>query len=190
MPQTHVRVPGGGNTYFHIGLKGSRKVEFLANYVDTSGTAISQATPIQPIGSVYPVEIATAYGQNMGTLTLTFWNTWGHDGWVSAFMYDNGQNTYSINDAEYPWRGYDSAGSGVTGIPVDLYEVLDAQRKLDEYITVRKFELGSNAEIVRGKSYEKAIITNIGDEERVANNTVESQCTVTINYTNKLVTYL
>lgn len=188
MPVTHVRVPGGGNTYIMMGLSGGKMVEFLSDFQDTAGRPNGNATEIQPIGHKYPVEIATPYSQKAGTLTLNVWETWGKDGWVSAFMYDTGQNAYNIGDSNYPWKDYVSPTSGVERLPVDLYEVLDAQRKLTEYITVKKVELGASGQPVRIKTYVNAVIVDIQDNELVDQTTMEKKCTITIMYTNKITT--
>ena len=105
MAQTNVRVPGGGNTFIEMAASGGTgiRLAFLANAQDTPGSSVGNPTPIHPIGSPYPVDIAIPYAQGAGRLVLTVWSTWGRDGWVSAFLNNEGSS---------PWAGYRSAGAG------------------------------------------------------------------------------
>ena len=184
MPASHVFVPGGGNTYVQIGTSSGVTLEFLSAFNDTPGTALGQATDIQPIGSRYPIEIVTPYGQQSGTITLTVWKTWKHDAWVSAFMYQNGT---TFGD-ENPWNGYETSNGQATGEPVDLAEVLDAQRKLDNNIVVKKLEKASDGTDYRAISYQGAVITNIAPDGNVKNDTMTATTVITIKYTHIVTT--
>lgn len=190
MATTHVRVPGGGNTYLQAGVGSIGDVEFLANFNDSPGGPVGRATAIHPIGSAYPIEIATPYAQDHGTLTLTVWSTWGTDGWVSAFLYtgiaqsgDGGTSKITS-----PWNGYVSP-HGFVGQPVDLREVFDAQRKLtgNKSFVIKKFERGADGNTVRVKTYENCVIVDIGATEQVSNERMEQQVTITIWYTHVTV---
>ena len=186
MPNTHVRVVGGGNTLVYMGLEGNKTVEFLSQFQDNPGGSVGRAEAIQPVGAKYPIEIATPYAQGAGTLTIEVWGTWGSDGWVSAFQYRSGGD-----HDDSPWKGYQSEGNLLTeGQPVDLYEVLDAQRKLgpDKYIKVYKVEMGQNGEPYRVKSYEGAVITDIQAGETVRNDTMTQTCRITMMYTRMKIT--
>ena len=187
MATTHTRVLGGGNTYVEIGLSKTVKVEFLAQIQDTPGGALAQPEQIHPIGSPYPVEIATAYGQQAGTIVLSVWSTWGRDGWVSAFMTTDAsgvsQDTTGIWD-KFKSENADNKGNQLDGYPVDLYEVLKAQRMNDGYIQVSKIEKGANGEDYRIKKYQGCVITNIEAPESIRNNTMTQEVRITMMYTN------
>lgn len=193
MPTTHAKVLGGGNTYVKIGLNGNtRNVEFLAQITDTPGGPLAPPEQIQPIGSPYPVEIATAYGQNAGQIQLSVWATWGRDGWVSAFLSAaEGERSGSIPEV---WSNYNSKVSSADkhnkqeGVPVDLYEVLKAQRLNNVPITVYKVERGANGAPVRFKSYQNCVITNIDAQERVTAQAMSQQVVITMMYTSVIVT--
>lgn len=177
MATTQVRVPGGGNTFMVMGTgKQGVRVAFLANVNDQPGRSVGNATAIHPIGSAYPVEIATPFAQGMGTLTLTVWSQWGKDGWVSAYAND-------ITKA--PWANYNGPHGDIKGQPVDLREVLEAQRKSlgqDGYILCQKYERGRDTSIVRVKNYEKAVITDIDATDNVSIETMEQRVRITLNY--------
>lgn len=183
MPNTHVRVLGGGNTYVHIGIGKGTVVEFLSEFTDTPGQAVGRVEPIQPIGSPYPIEIATPYAQGAGQITMRVWGTWGSDGWVSAFQYENG-----VDHDDSPWNGYQSRLNTLDGKPVDLKEVMEAQRKNGQFLTVKKFELGANGDVVRIKNYQGVVITNIQAGETIRNDTMTDTCQITMQYTKMNVT--
>lgn len=192
MLNTNVRVLGGGNTYVKMGLPGSgggiAQVVFLANVKDQPGRSVGTPVEIQPIGSRYPVEIPTPYAQGAGTLTLSVWQTWGKDGWVSAFM-SRGSDGLLTEGSASPWSGYLSAHNSTTrNEPVDLVEVLDAQRKLPGNIIVKKYELGASGDVARVKSYEGAVITDIDAGESVQNDTMDNKVTITMKYRYVTVT--
>lgn len=198
MPQTHVRVPGGGNTYIKASIAslntlvgeqggGGLELEFLANVVDQPGSTLATEEEIQPIGKAYPVEIATAYGMKAGTLTLTVWPTWGYDGWVSAFAkVVGGKLAY----AQGVWgNGSYTSNNGGGSFPVDLFEVFDAQRKNSDYMTIKKVELGANGATARIKEYQNCVITNIDAGETIRNDSMprDIQTKITIKYTHVYV---
>ena len=192
MPVGNVRVLGGGNTYIKMGIAeangGIAQVVFLASVKDQPGRPVGNVTEIQPIGNRYPIEIPTPYAQGAGTLTLSVWQTWGKDGWVSAFMTRGTDGTLSQSGAS-PWNGYASAHNATAkSEPVDLVEVLDAQRKLSSNISVKKYELGADGSVARVKSYEGAVISDIDESETVQNNTMDNQVTITLKYTYVTVT--
>ena len=202
---TKIRVPGGGNTFFRAGIfaNGSTVpdvgginalsnvnsyLEFMSDYTDNPGQASANAQPIHPIGSPYPVEIAAAYSQGMGSLQLRFWQLWGEDGWVSALqstgLYDS-ENLSNL-ESSYNASPYGAAHAQLVNrekTPVDLYQVLRAQRKAGGTIALQKFELGGNGEVARIKTYHGAIITNIQQPEQgITVSSMTVMCTVTINY--------
>lgn len=203
---TKVRVPGGGNTYFKVylnkelangnltsyaaeGTNNNTYLEFLAQYTDTPGAAVSQAQEIHPIGSPYPVEIATAYAQHAGTLQLQFWQQWGEDGWYSAFAgigngtFYNDANNAESGFADSPYGFANATLSNESHRPVDLYQVLRAQRKNGGQIGVQKFELGGNGSLARIKTYWGAVITDIQQPENgISVSSMEVRCTVSIMY--------
>ena len=185
MPASHVFVPGGGNTYIQIGTSSGAVLDFMSEFNDTPGAALGQATDIQPIGHRYPVEIVTPYGQQSGTITLTVWKKWEHDAWVSAFLYDINGNAF---DTENPWSGYETSNGQATGEPVDLAEVLDAQRKLDNNIVVKKLELAANGKAYRAITYKGAVITNITPNGSVKGDTMSATTVITIKYTHIVTT--
>ena len=183
MATTQVRVPGGGNTFMVMGTNTGVRVAFLANVNDTPGRSVGSPTPIHPVGSAYPVEIATPFAQGMGTLVLTVWAQWGTDGWVSAFANDKAKT-------DSPWNKYSSKhgenleGTKV-GVPCDLREVLEAQRETlgdSGYLKVQKYERGRNGNVVRVKSYEKCVITDIDATDNVSVETMEQRTRITMNY--------
>ena len=51
MPNTHVRVLGGGNTLVYMGLEGNKVIEFLSSFQDNPGGPVGRTDPIQPVGS-------------------------------------------------------------------------------------------------------------------------------------------
>lgn len=167
---------------------GVAQVVFLASVKDQPGRPVGNAVEIQPIGSKYPLEIPTPYAQGAGQLTLSVWQTWGKDGWVSAFM-TRGSDGLLTDSSASPWSGYSSAHNATAkSEPVDLVEVLDAQRKLNSNIIVKKYELGATGTVSRVKSYEGAVIIDIDAGETVQNNTMDNQVTITLKYTYVTVT--
>ena len=189
MASSIVRVPGGGNTYMGIKIGGEKEhnIEFLAEINDQPGQAEGRATPIHPIGSPYPVEIATPYAQGMGTLTLTVWSRWGEDGWVSALMHYGDAKTDDHTIGK--WGDFVSAHNSMgKGYPCDLREVLEAQRDSKGEISVYKYELGGDGKAIRKKEYVGAVITNIDAGDTVNVGTMEQRTRITINYCYVLVT--
>lgn len=183
MAVTKVRVPGGGNTFIEMafGSDQTTRVQFLARFNDTPGTAAGTVTPIHPIGYGYPIEIAAPYAQNMGTITLTVWARWGMDGWTSALKTTGLLDGYTSNHGH--------GGAEGNTYPVDLYEVLEAQRRKSNYVSVHKVELGGDGNVARIKSYQGAVITNISQPEDITVTTMTVQTTITINYCYVTVTY-
>jgi hypothetical protein len=185
MPQSRVRVPGGGNPYIVVGT-GGYNIELLAEFSDTPGRPVGSFQSIQPIGYRYPIEIVTPYAQGAGTLTLRFWEEWGKDGWVSGFSRDG-----SIVEGG-PWLNSWTAADGSSmdaGRPIDFVQVMEAQRKNGEHCIVKKVELGGDGEVARVKVYENCVITDVtSTSASVRNDTMDSQCTVTMQYTRYTVT--
>ena len=190
MGTTNVRVPGGGNTYIKMGLGSSAQVEFLARFNDQPGAAVGRATPIHPIGKPYPVEIATPYAQNAGQITITVWSTWGRDGWVSAFMrMDSTGEVADAQNSKSPWANYTSPNNkDDKHAPVDLREVLEAQRKNKEPLVVHKMELGKNGRVARCKTYQNCVIVDIDARDDVTIDKMTQEVQITIMYTNVVVT--
>ena len=184
MAQTNVRVPGGGNTYIEMSASGSSttRVAFLANVQDTPGRSVGNPTAIHPIGSPYPVDIAIPYAQGAGQLVFTVWATWGRDGWVSAFMNDEGHS---------PWKSYTSKGSGgKVGTPCDLREVLEAQRSVGGTLNCKKFELGPDgSSVLRVKTYQGCVISDIDATDNISIETMEQRVRITCMYTRGTITY-
>jgi len=200
---TKVRVPGGGNTYFKAGIATSLitgqtdaapndakidYLEFMSDYTDTPGTANGQTTPIHPIGSPYPVEIATAYAQNAGTLQLRFWQQWGVDGWYGALaktgIFDNldtGKATDANSNSPYSYANLTL--TNWEHYPVDLYNVFRAQRKAGGHIALYKYELAGDGNLARIKSYGGAVISDVSQPESNINvSSMTVMCTVTVMY--------
>ena len=169
MATTGIRVPGGGNTYLIMGDSHSR-IELLANFTDSPGKALGRTTAIHPIGYKYPKEIATPYVQDYGTLTIVVWAEWGTDGWVSAL-----RSTGVFN-------GFDSYMGGKQGEPVDVCEVLRAQRQYGNELNVIKVELGRDGKAVRGRSYHGCVITDIDAKEDITLDKMEQKVTITMQY--------
>lgn len=174
MANTQVRVVGGGNTYVTVG-SGNTKVAFIAQLRDQPGQVVGNPTPIQGIGDKYPVEIATGYAQGAGTLTLTVWERWGKDGWISAFENSGIFNNYTSSAGK---------GSSFSKYPADLVEVLEAQRQSNTALVIKKVEKGADGKTIRIKNYQNPVITNIDASETVQNNTMDKQITITVMYTN------
>ena len=175
MAATNVRVVGGGNTLVVVG-SGEDAVKFISQLQDNPGRANANPVAIQGIGDKYPVEIATAYAQKEGTLTLTVWERWGVDGWTSLFedsgIFDN----------------YTSDMNSASKYPVDLVEVLDAQRKSNTDLKIRKIERGADGNTVRVKTYLNPVITDIDASESVRNEDMVKTVKITVMYTNIQVT--
>lgn len=174
MTTTQVRVPGGGNTYICVG-EGDNKVEFLSSISDTPGSAVGNPTTIHPIGSKYPVEIATGYAQGAGTLRLEVWQLWGKDGWVTVF------------GPSGIFEGYSPANNTYSNDPIDLVQVLEAQRQANAPVVIKKVELGADGNIARIINYKNAVITNIGAQENVRIETMERKVTIDVMYTHTTV---
>lgn len=205
MPTTNVKVLGGGNTYVRIGLapnetgqtaseneaSSTGNVEFLAQIVDTPGGPLAQPEQIQPIGSPYPVEIATAYGQQAGTLQLTVWAKWAEDGWVSAFRTKGSGKTKdgipSIWNAFATQSKNADMGSS-DRVPVDLYEILRGQRLNDAPIQIVKVERDAKGNPARMKWYEGCVITNVDAQERVTQQAMSQQVVITVMYRRAHIT--
>ena len=191
MGTTNVRVPGGGNTYVKMGLGEGIAVEFLASFNDQPGPAVGNPTPIHPIGKPYPVEIATPYAQQAGRITIRVWSTWGKDGWLSAFLHRTATGELNSQDSKSPWAEYVSSyNKDSIHEPVDLREVLEAQRKNEKPLVIEKIELGKNGTPVRSKQYQNCVIVDVEAGENVQLNTMEQQVTITVMYTNVIVTKL
>ena len=192
MPKTHVRVLGGGNTYVKVGLNDLYTVEFLATLNDSPGRVKGGPVDIQGIGDKYPVEIATGYSQESGTLTLDVWQTWGRDGWVSAFMKTNPDG--SMSDEIGLWNQFreknndNGSNNQLDGYPVDLVEVLEAQRLNPDFIEVCKFEKGADGSIAHVKNYHGCVITDIRSDEQITNDKMDGKVTITMKYTHVTVT--
>lgn len=184
MPQSTVRVPGGGNTYVVIGTD-NYNIELLAEFTDTPGRLLGNFEDIIPIGYRHPLEIVTPYSQTSGTISLVFWEQWGEDGWVSGFMHNG-----SIIPGG-PWLNDYNPGDASTlglGKPIDLVQVMEAQRENPDYITVKKVELGADGSVARVKVYNKCVISDINvGSNRITQTLMTSQCTVTMKYTDYTV---
>lgn len=190
MARTHARVYGGGNTFIRIGLDKMTEVSFLGRFQDQPGRALKEPETIHPIGEPYPVEIATAYGQQAGKLTINVWSTWGMDGWVSALMTYN-RESGAMNDETKVWdefRNNYANKHGHSGYPCDLFEVLQAQRMNANSIKVDKVERDAQGNVCRIKHYENCVITDIQADETVQNDTMTQQVSITIMYTHVTTT--
>ena len=187
MPKTHVRVLGGGNTYVVVGLKNRQKVEFLASMNETPPAVVGTTTPIQGIGDVHPVEIATGYAAGAGQLSLDVYQTWEKDGWVSAFMTTD-KSSGAMSDETGIWdawlNGEQAKANSLDGYPCDIYEIMQAQRMNTEYISVQKIIKNAQGEPFRIKTYHGCVITGVSQDERIENATMVGKCTITMQYTH------
>ena len=174
MATTQVRVVGGGNTYVTVG-SGDNRVSFIAQLQDRPGQIVGSPTPIQGIGDRYPVEIATGYAQGAGTLTLTVWERWGKDGWISAFESAGIFDNYTSSAGK---------GSSFSKYPADLVEVLEAQRQSNTALVIKKVEKGADGKTIRIKNYQNPVITDIDANEVVTKEKMDKQITITVMYTN------
>lgn len=80
MPQTKVRVVGSGFTTFNYNGK---PIAYLDSFTDSGQTAIGGAgwEAITPLGSPYPIEIATGRVLAAGTITATIRELWDGPIW-------------------------------------------------------------------------------------------------------------
>ena len=74
------------------------------------------------------------------------------------------------------------------GYPVDLVEVLEAQRLNPDFIEVCKFEKGADGSIARVKNYHGCVITDIRSDEQITNDKMDGKVTITMKYTHVTVT--
>lgn len=178
MAYSKVRVIGGGNTLITVGQGSSNanRIMLLASAKDAPGQVLKSPVEIQPVGSEYPVEIVTAYGQKAGTLTLQVWSVWGKDGW--EVLLDAAGIGDSSASNKYP----------------DLLSVLEAQRKAKNGIGIYKVEKipagvsGTQEDSYRVRTYHDAVITNIDASESITNEDMDAKVTITIMYTRSTIT--
>lgn len=172
MPDSKVRLLGGGNTYIAAGDQGgaTKPMEFLARAEDRPGTATTSAKDITPVGYKRPAEVVPPQVQSSGTLTCTVWQLWGYEAIATAFA-----NTSTLGDQ-----------TDVNTL-VNLYEIFDAQRKAGNNILIKKFERagnGANDNAWRVKTYENAVITNVVQSETFDSNAMDNQVQIEVKYTH------
>lgn len=175
MPDSKVRVAGGGNTFIAIGDEGgsTTPMKFMAQATDSPGTAITQAVDIIPVGSMYPEEIVPPVVQGSGTLQCRVWQLWGQEAIATAL-----ENTNVLG-------GPTNANS-----LVNIYEVFEAQRQAGNRILVKKFERAGSGEtdnLWRVITYDGAVITNVVQNETFESRTMEMTADIQIKYKRRLV---
>jgi hypothetical protein len=178
MPDSKVRVAGGGNTYIAIGDEGgsTAPIKFMARANETPGTALTQPVDIIPVGSMCPEEIVPPVVQSSGTLVCTVWQLWGKEAIATAL-----ENTSVLG------------GSTNANNLVNLYEVFEQQRKAGNRISVKKFERAGSGETDnqwRVITYNNAVVTNVSQNETFESRTMEMTVDITIKYTDRSVQYL
>lgn len=175
MPDSQVRVAGGGNTFIAIGDEGgsTKPMRFMAQATDTPGTAVTSAVDIIPVGSFCPVEIVPPVVQGSGTIRCRVWQLWGKEGIATAL-----ENTNVLG------------GPTEANRLVNIYEVFEAQRKAGNRILVKKFERagsGASDDLWRVITYEGAVITNCIQPETFESSTMVMTVDIEIKYTRRLV---
>lgn len=142
MPQTKVRVVGSGFTTFNYDGKA---IAFLDSFTDSGQTAIGGQggwEAITPLGSQYPVEIATSRVLGPGTINASIRELWNGPVWQQL--------------------------SGLAGADniVDVWEALAKRSTEVTCQMVIKPPSGSGAK-TRTKVYHGCVVTAIDDGEQV-----------------------
>lgn len=175
MPDSKVRVAGGGNTFIAIGDEGgsTKPMQFMAQATDNPGTAITSAVDIIPVGSLCPEEIVPPVVQGSGTLRCRVWQLWGKEGIATAL-----ENTTVLG------------GPTEANRLVNIYEVFEAQRRAGNSILVKKFERAGSGEsdnLWRVITYKGAVITNCIQPETFDSRTMDMQVDIEIKYTERML---
>ena len=161
MPNTKVRVVGSGYSSFSYGGK---PIAFLEGVQDSGQRAWSEQGQsyqfIQPIGSRYPVEIATSRVLQGGTLMLTIRELWNQAVWEQLV--------------------------GLTGTN-NIVEIFDRLANSPQYVTCQtiiKPPGTTHKSQWRGKVYHNCTIVDINDGDTISVGALGVTKGVTVAYTH------
>ena len=153
MTSTQTRIVGSGFTTFNYRGK---PIAFLDGFRDSGQRAIAQPEPVTPLGSPYPVEIATARVLTVGTLTLNIRELWNGPIWQQL-------------------QGL----AGTTNI-VDVYNAIARE---PASVTAQMLIKSPDGR-VRGKTYHGCVVANIDDSENVTIGALTVPRTMEVWYTH------
>lgn len=162
MPQTKVRVVGSGYTSFFY--KG-KVIAFCEGVEDSGQRAFSDLGQpyqfIQPLGSTYPVEIATSRVLQGGTLMLTIRELWNTPVWAQL------------------------SGLAGTNNIVDIFRVLAND---PNYVTcqtvIKPPGTQNNPGAWRGKNYHNCVVVDINDGDTITVGSLAVTKGITVAYTH------
>ena len=153
MTQTQTRVVGSGFTTFNFRGK---PIAFLDGFRDSGQRAIAQPEAITPLGSPYPVEIATPRVLSVGVLTLTIRELWNGPVWNQL------------------------VGLAGTDNIVDVYNAIAREPANITCQMLIKSPTGG----LRGKTYHGCVVANIDDSETVTIGALTVPRTMEVWYTH------
>lgn len=162
MPQTKVRVVGSGFTTFYY--KG-KAIAFCEGVEDSGQRAFSDLGQpyqfIQPLGSTYPVEIATSRVLQGGTLMLTIRELWNAPVWAQL------------------------SGLAGTNNIVDIFRQLAND---PNYVTcqtvIKPPGTAGNPGAWRGKNYHNCVVVDINDGDTITVGSLAVTKGITVAYTH------
>lgn len=157
MPQTKVRVVGSGFTTFNY--KGA-PIAFLEGFQDSGQQPIVAPSPITPLASRHPVEIATARVLGPGTLDITILELWNEPVW------------------------YQLPGLAGKEDIVSVYEALAAD---PSDLTCQMIIKPPGSPTRRAKVYMGCIVTAIDDRESVSIGALQVPRSIQVMYTHTVI---
>jgi len=93
-PQSIFRVGGGYTTFKY----NNNVLAYCQMIRETAPQPVAQPTPVQPLNSSYPIEIALPNALSAGTLELTFYETWITEVWAELALGDVNSPYYKAGD--------------------------------------------------------------------------------------------
>lgn len=152
--QTRTRVVGSGFTTFNYR---GQPIAFLDQFADSGQRPIAGAEPVHPIGSRFPVEIATARALAAGTLTITIRELWNEPVWYQLV--------------------------GLSGTP-DIISVYEALAASPSEVTCQMLIKPPGSPTWRGKTYHNCVIIDIADDENVSIRDMTIPRNISLMYTH------
>jgi len=152
-PRQRARNFGSSFTTFRYG---GQNIAYLQRVADSGQSPVAPATPVQPIGSTYPVEIVTSRAVGAGTLGLTITELWHEEIWEQL--------------------------AGLAGT-TDIVQIFAALARQQDYVTCTKIINPPDGKRY-GKTYHGCLITDIQDGETFDITTTTMPKSITVMYTH------
>jgi hypothetical protein len=153
MAKSTFRVGGGYTAFIYNGLP----LIYAQMIAETGPQAVAQPTPIQPLDSPYPIEIALPIALTAGQLQITFLEQWNAEVWAQL-----GANFSTASDL------------------LDVFKAQLAQGEVSCIKVINKPD-GTQRKIV----YQGCVVYNVQIDEQIQIGTMTIPKTITIMYRSR-----